>query len=57
MVAWKKFNADDSMCGIKPMGAGSKVWICKEEEALAEERLVIENPGVFKFKLVHLHYI
>lgn len=46
LPGYKKWNSDPSMVGIEPSNAGMKVWVAKEEEANAHERLVIENPSV-----------
>ena len=58
LPAFKKWNSDQSMVGVKTSGSGTRVWICKEEVAAAmeaDERLVITTAEVIK--IIHYKYI
>lgn len=55
LPGYKKWNSDQSMVGIEPSGTGMKVWIAKEEEVNAHDRLVVENAQVRYFTIVGLH--
>ena len=39
------------MVGVEPAGTGMKVWISNEEEAAADDRLVVENHHVSRISM------
>lgn len=54
LPGYKKWNSDQSMVRIEPSGTGMKVWIAKEEEVNAHDRLIVENAQVRSFTIADL---